>query len=771
MSGRGKVDDSARGIQRSYLLLIERAALTASGAAVFLPAVFLLAISPLATGQDWAAWGIPLAVWVCGFIPVFVRRRPEIQTLAGFLLLCTPWFITSEAQWLQPSIAAFGVVVGAVFALRLWVSVAVLGAAVAVDLAASLGQLPAVAFTDGSVGQRLIGPWLVLIAGVGLAITNRAWRRIGVEMDAYEQSVRDLIDQEHMADQARLVRAAMQRRVHETVLNTLTALSFGIPGESTTKARELAALGVEQLQQSWEFDSDADVSDVVRSAVAAVPEIDVDLIIEGQATLDVTSAQALRDAIVEALRNVARHSGVSRADVRAHASPPTPRLPPGEVVVEVIDGGRGFTEEATARFGLRNSLRSSIEDIGGRTTVDSTPGTGTNVRFTLPVRPAFPQSAFAVRSVGMAPLAVRLGLLATNVFLVTALWPITAGWEQAASARAAVLAFAGVNLALTFSWNSRWRSGLSWAGAALTWVIALAVVPSAATTGNAGTAEQVGWLVLAVGGGGSILLVLAQQRASRAGVIVGLVLAAMGWITLALPPEWRLFAGLSTIVSVIYLISVAVSLAFADGVLERRRFAAMAGWDALSRERAGRQAREQLSADLLVVDPAVRDFLNGIASGSIDPAAESARLDADALAARLRATLSGESQASSAFAHALTALGNAARDCGIDLESSVSSAWVRHDDFPRQVVDAMCELLARSRPSQARVTAVTDDGHEEILLRIDGENVLGSHRGIRAEDCVMTCETDELEPGVLVISARRPRSQVEAMAPHAAPRR
>lgn len=771
MSGRGTVDDSARGIQRSYLLLIERAALTASGAAVFLPAVFLLAISPLATWQDWVAWGIPLAVWLCGFIPVLVRRRPEIQTLAGFLLLSTPWFITSEAQWLQPSIAAFGLVVGAVFALRLRVSIVVLGAAVLVDLAASLGQLPAVAFADGPEGQRLIGPWLVLTAGVGLVITNRAWRRIGVEIDSYEQSVRDLIDQEHMADQARLVRSAMQRRVHETVLNTLTALSFGIPGESTAKARELAAVGVDQLQQSWEFDSDVDVSDVVRSAVAAVPEIDVDLVIDGQATLDITTAQALRDSIVEALRNVARHAGVSRADVRAHVSPPTPQLPPGEVVVEIVDAGRGFADDATARFGLRNSLRSSIEDIGGRTTVDSTPGKGTTVRFTHPVSPAFPRSTYDVRTVGMAPLTVRLGLLATNVFLITALWPITAGWEQAASARAAVLAFAGVNLALTFGWNSRWRSGLSWLGAALTWFIALAVAPSAVTTIDAGMAEQVGWLVLAVGGGGSILLVLAQQRASRAGVIVGLVLAAMGWITLALPPEWRLFAGLSTIVSVIYLISVAVSLAFADGVLEHRRFAAMAGWDALSRERAGRQAREQLSADLLVVDPAVRDFLSGIASGSIDPTAESARVDADALAARLRATLSGDSQASSAFVQALTALENAARGCGIDLESSVSSAWVRHDDFPHHVVDAMCELLSRSRPTQARVTAVTDDGHEEILLRIDGEDVPGSRQPIRADDCVLTCETDELEPGVLVISARRPRSKVEGMAPHAAPKR
>lgn len=771
VSQQGAAEESVRGIQRPYLLLIERAALTASGAAVFLPAVWLLAVSPLATWQDWVAWTIPLAVWLCGFIPVLVRRRPEIQTFAGFLLLATPVVLVTDAQWLQPSIAAFGVVVGAVFALPLRVSIAVIAGAVAMDLIASVGQLPAVAFADGPLGQRLIGPWLVLTAGIGLAVTNREWRRIGVEMDAYEQSVRDLIEQEHVAEQSRLVRAAMQRRVHETVLNTLTALSFGIPGESTAKARELAALGVDQLEQSWEFDADAAVVDVVHAAVAAVPEVSVELVIDGQATLDVASAQALRDSIVEALRNVARHSGVEDASVRVVASPPTRRLPPGEVVVEVVDAGRGFAEGATARFGLRNSLRSSIEDIGGRADVDTAAGRGTRVRFTLPVSPGFPQSSYAVRTVGMAPLAARLGLLATNAFLVTAVWVITAGWQQAAAVRLAVLVFAGANLALALAWNSRWRSGLSWLGAALTLLIALVVLPTSMNAVDAGVADQVGWLVLAVGGGGSILLVLGQQRVMRPLLVVALVFAAMAWITLSLPPEWRLFAGLSAVVSIMYLISVAVSVAFADGLLERRRFAAMAGWDALSRERAGRQAREQLAAELLVVDPAVREFLGGIASGSIDPAADVARIDADELAARLRATLSGDSRASSAFAHALEALERAARDCDIDLESSVTSSWVRQDDFPHQVVEAMCALLITVRPAQARVTAVTDDGHEEILLRLDGGEVARIPVPIRAADCVMVCETDEAEPDVLVVSVRRPRSKVEGMAPHAASRR
>jgi signal transduction histidine kinase len=80
----------------------------------------------------------------------------------------------------------------------------------------------------------------------------------------------------------------------------------------------------------------------------------------------------------EALVNVLKHSGASRAQVRVEAQP-------RQVVVEVRDDGRGFDPAALhpGHFGL-HSMRSRADEIGGRVAITSTPGTGTLVRVCVP---------------------------------------------------------------------------------------------------------------------------------------------------------------------------------------------------------------------------------------------------------------------------------------------------------------------------------------------------------------------------------------------------
>jgi signal transduction histidine kinase len=76
----------------------------------------------------------------------------------------------------------------------------------------------------------------------------------------------------------------------------------------------------------------------------------------------------------EALSNVIRHSGARRASLQVHG-------PPGPVVLEVRDDGRGF-DPAIARpghFGLQ-SMRSRAAEAGALLTITSAPGRGTVVR-------------------------------------------------------------------------------------------------------------------------------------------------------------------------------------------------------------------------------------------------------------------------------------------------------------------------------------------------------------------------------------------------------
>lgn len=758
------------GIEESYLRLVARAGLSASGAAVFLPAAWLLAVDPAAVPGDWIAWGTALAAWLAGFLPGLIRWRPQVQTAAGLVLLGTPWVLGGEAQWLQTSIAAFGVVVGAVLCLATVPAVAIVLVATALDAAASLLQLPGVAFVQGPAGIRLLGPALVLVAGLGLAVTMREWRRMGRELDAYEASVRSLIDREHRAEQASLARDAMRRRVHETVLNTLTGISFGVPAGSAGEAREQAARGVAQLDRSWEFGDGTTVGESVRSAVAAVPGVEVDVALDGDAPLEPGPAQALRDAVVEALRNVERHAGVRAARVTGSVERPSRARPAGAVTVEVRDAGRGFLPGEAERFGLRGSLRAGLEAVGGRADIATEPGAGTSVRFSLPATRPFPRSAHDVRALSMTAPQARIGFLATNAYLAAAVVPLTAGWPGAWPVRACVLAFVAVNAVLAARWDSPQRARLAVAAVALAVATAAAATPAARAVDGATAAEQVGWLVLAMGGGGSVLLAMAFRRPPAVAAAVTAVLVSMGWLALAVPPGWRLFASLAAVVGVIYLSTVAVSGGLADTFLERRRFAAMASWDEASRQRASREAWDQLSAEWDAVDPPVRAFLRDIADGRRDPTDEASRLEAGSLAGLLRAALAGAPEPSPAFARIVGELGQEARERGVGFESSVAGSWLRDDDYPPDVAGALRAAIGSG--TQARASALVDAGFEEIVLRVDGRTADAVPAGFASGDCEVAFETDAWEPGVLVVSVRRPRSRVSSVSPplHGGPR-
>jgi signal transduction histidine kinase len=79
--------------------------------------------------------------------------------------------------------------------------------------------------------------------------------------------------------------------------------------------------------------------------------------------------------LCEALTNVARHSGASRARVSAVEEQ-------GRLVLEVVDNGRGGAV-ARSGSGLRG-IADRVEACGGAISVESTPGGGTRLRAELP---------------------------------------------------------------------------------------------------------------------------------------------------------------------------------------------------------------------------------------------------------------------------------------------------------------------------------------------------------------------------------------------------
>jgi signal transduction histidine kinase len=90
---------------------------------------------------------------------------------------------------------------------------------------------------------------------------------------------------------------------------------------------------------------------------------------------------AFAGAAAEALMNVLRHAGTSRARLTAYGDG---RKRSG-VAVAVVDQGAGFDPVGTPQgFGLRHSVIARMTEVGGNAVVDSLPGAGTRVDLRWP---------------------------------------------------------------------------------------------------------------------------------------------------------------------------------------------------------------------------------------------------------------------------------------------------------------------------------------------------------------------------------------------------
>ncbi|MEX5269534.1 sensor histidine kinase [Kocuria sabuli] len=110
---------------------------------------------------------------------------------------------------------------------------------------------------------------------------------------------------------------------------------------------------------------------------------------EPRPLLPAETAQALVQAITEAVSNSARHSGtdITFVTMDGGVCPPTPINPEGFYLrFQVVDRGRGFQLRSvdSRRLGVRVSILGSVQHVGGAVDVDTAPGRGTSVTILWP---------------------------------------------------------------------------------------------------------------------------------------------------------------------------------------------------------------------------------------------------------------------------------------------------------------------------------------------------------------------------------------------------
>ena len=200
-------------------------------------------------------------------------------------------------------------------------------------------------------------------------------------------------------------RADVAAHLHDSVLQTLALLQKNAdePATVATLARRQ-----ERELRAWLYGDEADHGDSLAAALRQVADeveqthrVAIELVVVGDTPLD-DDLVALVRGTREALVNAAKHAEVDRVDVYAETSEGPAsggsardrgergRSAEGRAEVFVRDRGIGFdpTKVAEDRMGVRGSIVERVERHGGRAEVRSSPGEGTEVRLSMPVRHA-----------------------------------------------------------------------------------------------------------------------------------------------------------------------------------------------------------------------------------------------------------------------------------------------------------------------------------------------------------------------------------------------
>jgi signal transduction histidine kinase/phage shock protein PspC (stress-responsive transcriptional regulator) len=181
-------------------------------------------------------------------------------------------------------------------------------------------------------------------------------------------------------------RAEMGAHLHDSVLQTLALVQ-----RRGADPQEVAALARRQERElrAWLAGRPAPgqaarLAPALEAAAADVEErhgVPVEVVVVGDRDLD-PAVEAVVGAAREAMTNAAKFGAGSPVDVYAESAD-------SRVQVFVRDRGPGFDPRAIPgdRRGVRESIVGRMERHGGRATITSAPGAGTEVELVLEVRP------------------------------------------------------------------------------------------------------------------------------------------------------------------------------------------------------------------------------------------------------------------------------------------------------------------------------------------------------------------------------------------------
>jgi hypothetical protein len=324
---------------------------------------------------------VALACWAAVFTGV-VRRRglpsalavgDAVVVLAVVLLqrhLVSATLIADGTSWTLV-LASTAVFIPQLILRRPWT-----GPGLAVVVAAAYGL---------TEPMLTAGPIILLVQAAVTRTLMWLLRRGGRSADIAVAHSAQAEREERVRAERRSDELEQYRRLHDTILATLTVVASGAVNRTSATLQHQAASDLRVLAGLTDVpearhDPSAELIDLAGplSEIALASGIAVRF--RGTAAgAPRIVADAITHSVSAALANVARHAGTGEAQVRLEHGD-------REVVVTVRDQGCGFDAAAVpaSRRGLRESIIGRMESVGGAAGVASRPGEGTVVTLWWP---------------------------------------------------------------------------------------------------------------------------------------------------------------------------------------------------------------------------------------------------------------------------------------------------------------------------------------------------------------------------------------------------
>jgi signal transduction histidine kinase len=402
-----------------------------------------------------------------------------------------------------------------------------------------------------------------------------------------------------------------ERVLHETVLNTLTAVSRGGLGarphlrDRLTQRCAESAQVLRDLRQRTDPELAVEPSEhrLDRDLMGCL----LDLGLEG-VSLDVDCApldavppvayDALRTATREALSNVQRHAEADHVTLRARVSADGPA---SDVQVEIVDDGRGFDPRAASGLGLLTSVRQAMADVDGSAEVESTPGEGTRVSLRWRAPEADDAGAFLPSTIGFAvPVLVSFGLYSLAV--------LVAGWPAVVAPLQDLAAFAlAVGLGVLVVRTARRGPVPGWVVVTVTILSAVVYALQTRSTAAEATGPWVDW-----------------SSGAIAALFLVVIAIGPGWAWLVVVPAWLVIQG--DVLHEVVAPGTAVLLAAALFGRSTRRYSGRI--ERIRREQAAQETALAVARDSVfrmrrryaaMRESTAIALLDGLASGALDP--------------------------------------------------------------------------------------------------------------------------------------------------------